>query len=306
MSTTGESASTRSHRPALWAGRWARWSEIVFLLPIVLVIGLVIVVPTLNALAHSFTNWNPGYSSPFVGLENYFGLMASSQFHEILANQGYLLLGLPLWTFLPLAIALLLYERVPGVGFFRSVYFFPSTASPAIIGILFSFLLNPAGPANAVLRAAGLGFLAQDWLANAALVRPILIIVVAWATMGTGVLIFGAALGAMAPELFEAAELDGANWWQKLWFVVLPNLKSVVQLWIVILVISSFTAMFPWIYTLTQGGPGYTSTTMDYSIYQNALTFGYFGTAAAETVYLLVLLAIVLGAINGIFRRWRV
>lgn len=291
--------------PGPKTGHGAGWKELPYLLPLLVVIGLVIAVPTVEALMYSLTNWNPGYASPWVGLQNYAVLLGSAQFREILGTQGYLLLGLPVWTFLPLAIATLLAERVPWAGVFRSIYFFPSTASPAVIGIVFSFLLAPNGPANHVLQSIGLGWLAADWLANVAFVRPILIAVVAWATMGTGVVIFSAALGSISPDLLEAAKIDGSSWWQTFVYIILPNLKSVVQLWVVILVISSFTAMFPWIFTLTQGGPGYASTTIDYSIYQNALTFGYFGLAAAETGYLLLILAIVLGVINWTFSRWK-
>jgi multiple sugar transport system permease protein len=70
----------------------------------------------------------------------------------------------------------------------------------------------------------------------------------------------------------------------------------VIELWVVILVITVFVAVFPWIFTLTRGGPGYSSTTIDYDIYQNALGNGYFGTAAAEAVMLLIIVAVVVAA----------
>jgi ABC-type sugar transport system permease subunit len=118
--------------------------------------------------------------------------------------------------------------------------------------------------------------------------------VLLWASLGIGVVIFSAGLSAVPAELFEAAEIDGASWWQKLRFVVLPALLSLIELWAVILLVTVFVAMFPWVYTLTRGGPGYASTTMDYDIYQNALTFGYFGLAAAEMVIMLVFIAVIL------------
>jgi ABC-type sugar transport system permease subunit len=87
--------------------------------------------------------------------------------------------------------------------------------------------------------------------------------------------------------------------------VVLPSLRRLIELWAVILVITVFVALFPWIYTLTNGGPGYSSTTLDYDIYQNALTNGYFGLAAAEMVYMLLLIGLVLAIVWVLFGRRR-
>src|SRR5204863_8026828 len=110
-------------------------------------------------------------------------------------------------------------------------------------------------------------------------------------------------LSAVPQGLFEAAARDGAGWWQRLRHVVLPGLRRIVELWSVILVVTLFVAVFPWIFTLTRGGPGYTSTTIDYDIYQNALGFGRFGTAAAESVYLLVIVGVVVAAGALAFRQ---
>jgi multiple sugar transport system permease protein len=270
--------------------------ELAYALPVIVVIGLLILLPTASVIAHSFTNWQPGYASPWVGLQNYRDLLGSDQFREILANQAFLLLGVPLWTIAPLVLAALLYERVPFPGVFRTVYFIPATVSPAVIGILFSFVLAPTGPFNTGLRKVGLGSLASNWLADDRLVKPVVIAVLAWATIGTGVVIFSAALSAIPPELFEAAALDGGSWWQRFWHITVPSVRRVIELWVVILVITVFVAVFPWIFTLTRGGPGYSSTTIDYDIYQNALGNGYFGTAAAEAVMLLIIVAVVVAA----------
>jgi multiple sugar transport system permease protein len=270
--------------------------ELAYALPVIVVIGLLILLPTASVIAHSFTNWQPGYASPWVGLQNYRDLLGSDQFREILANQAFLLLGVPLWTIAPLVLAALLYERVPFPGVFRTVYFIPATVSPAVIGILFSFVLAPTGPFNTGLRKVGLGSLASNWLADDRLVKPVVIAVLAWATVGTGVVIFSAALSAIPPELFEAAALDGGSWWQRFWHITVPSVRRVIELWVVILVITVFVAVFPWIFTLTRGGPGYSSTTIDYDIYQNALGNGYFGTAAAEAVMLLIIVAVVVAA----------
>lgn len=286
----------RALAPRRAGSAWLRrWGEHVFLAPVAVIIVVGLLVPTGSVIYHAFTNWQPGYSSPFVGLSNFTNLAKSAAFQQVLKNQAFFLIGLPLWTLLPLVISAMLHERVPAPGVFRTIFFFPATASPALIGVLFSFMLGPAGPLNRLLHDIGLGGVAHDWLVDAGWVKPVIIIVLAWATMGTGVVIFSAALSTVPSELFEAAQVDGASWWQRFAYVVLPSLRPVIQLWVVILVITVFVAIFPWIFTLTRGGPGYSSTTMDYDIYQNALQFGYFGTAAAEAVYLLVIVAVIIG-----------
>jgi len=271
---------------------------------VLIVIGAVIVTPTVIAIAHSFTNWNPGYASPYVGLQNYTLLLHSAQFHTILRNEAFLLIGVPFWIAIPLLLAFLLYERVRFSGLFGAIFFFPATASPALMGILFTLILGPEGPLNSFLKSLGWKS-PPDWLVTANLVKPVLIAVVAWATLGTGIIIFTAGLSAIPPELFEIAEIDGATWWQRLRFVVLPALHRLIEMWTVILVITVFVALFPWIYTLTNGGPGYSSTTVDYDIYQNALTNGYFGLASAEMVYMLFLIGAVLVVVWVLFGRRR-
>jgi len=121
----------------------------------------------------------------------------------------------------------------------------------------------------------------------------VLIVLLAWAGLGVGVVIFSAALSAIPVELFEAAEIDGASFWQRLRYVMLPNIRGTIELWVVFQVLSVFLFLFSWIYVLTAGGPGFSSTTLDYDIYQNSMNFGFFGTAAAESVYLLAMVLLV-------------
>jgi multiple sugar transport system permease protein len=275
-------------------------------LPVALLVAFVVLLPVLSAVHHSFTDWDPGYSSTWVGLENYEEIFASDTFQQLLLNQAFLLIGVPLWVLLPLAVSFLLYQGVPASGLFRAVFFFPAISAPALIGILFSFMLASSGPLNSALRSIGLGVLAQDWLADEHLVKPVIIVVLAWATMGMGVVLFSAALSAVPAELFESAEMDGASWWQRLWHIVLPSIRRTVELWTVILVIVVFTGVFPWIFTLTRGGPGYSSTTLDWDVYQNALTYGHFDVAAAESVVLLAIVVLVLVIGNLVGRRGRV
>jgi ABC-type sugar transport system permease subunit len=289
--TNDERSRGRRIQSALRGG-----GEFLFILPAIGLVSLLVLGPASVALVRSLYLWNPGYTSTFVGLDNFRQLADSPIFREILRNEGVFLLGVPIWTLAPLAVALFLYERVALVGLVRSILLFPAVLSPAIVGILFRSVLAPDGTLNSTLKAVGLGSLARQWIDSPSLVKPVLIVVLTWAGMGVGVLIFSAALTGVSPELFEAAEIDGASWLQRFRFIAIPALMPVIVFYVVFQTVSVFLYLFGWIYVLTQGGPGFSSTTLDYDTYQNGIVYGRFGLAAAESVYLLIIVALVLGA----------
>jgi multiple sugar transport system permease protein len=270
----------------------------VFVLPSALLVVGLMILPGVYALTRSTYDWSPGYPSDFVGLDNFRELFRSETFREILHNQAVLLLGVPLWTVLPLSVAFVLHERVPAGGLFRTIFFFPAILSPAIVGILFRSILAPEGFFNETLRAAGLGAVARPWIDDSSLVKPTLIAVFAWASLGLGVVIFSSALSAVPLDQLESARIDGAGWWRRLRWIVFPAVRPTVVLWAFFQVIGLFLFSFGWIFVLTLGGPGVSSTTIDFDIYQNALNYGFFGLAAAESV---VLFAIVVGLLVGAF-----
>jgi ABC-type sugar transport system permease subunit len=265
-------------------------------------VGILILWPTVSAVYHSFFDWQPGYSSPFVGFRNFAMILASSIFHTIAVNEAVFAIGVPLWAGVPLLVALLLYDGVPAPGLFRTIFFFPSALSPVILGVLFKAFLRPDGLLNDTLKSAGLGTLARNWLFDPGLVKPVIIVVVLWYSMGFGVVLYSAALSAVPPELFEAAEIDGAGWLARLRYIMIPAILPMVLLNIVFSVANIFL-LFGYLYVLTQGGPGYASTTIDYDIYTNAFVNGNFGAAAAESVFLIAIMVVVLFAATRVGKR---
>lgn len=267
--------------------------SLILLLPLVVLEAAVFFIPLIYVLFMSFYDWQPGGVSVFIGVDNYAGLFADPEFWQVVGNQLFYLLGLPLWVVAPLVVAFMLREHVAGAGVLRSIYFFPAVMSPAIVGLVFRSLLGADGPLDSFLNNIGLSWLALPWLTDANLVKPVIILLVLWAGFGTGVLIFSAALGAVPQEIFEAARLDGVGFWRELWYIATPSIRPTVVLWAMYQVISIFLFMFSWIYVLTSGGPGLASTTLDFSIYQQFMRFGFFGTAAAESVVLVALILLV-------------
>lgn len=272
--------------------------ESAFIWPMLVLLGTLVLAPAVYAIFRSFYDWSPGYESPFVGIDNFKELFSSSVFREIGRNELFFMVGVPIWAGVPLVVALLLFERVPFAGAFRTIFFFPAVLSPVILGLVFRSLLRPDGIVNSTLESIGLGGLAQNWIDEPALVKPVIILVALWYSMGFGVIFYSAALSTVPTELFEAAELDGASWWQRLRYVVLPRILPIFLLNVVFSVATVFL-LFPYSFVLTRGGPGFTSTTIDYDIYANSFQFGYFGLAAAESVLLLL---VMLGVLAALFR----
>ena len=260
-------------------------------------------IPTVFVAVMSFFRWRPGRSSPWVGFDNYATVLKSDAFRQVMKNQMVLLLGMPLWVLVPLAIAFLLYEGTWFASVWRMIYFVPAVLSPALVGILFRTLLAGDGPINEVLRKLGLGFLAKNWLTEPHLVKPVIIMLVLWAGVGTGVLIYSSALSAVPPSLFEAARLDGAGWYAQMRYIALPSIRDSIVLWAAFQVLALFLFMFSWVFVLTGGGPGLSSTTIDFLIYQEVFRFGFYGTAAAQASLMVLTILAVIGLPSLLTRR---
>lgn len=300
-----------AERPARDPGRLTsrrRLSSIMaatpYVAPLVLAVVAVIIGPAFYAISQSFFNWQPGGSSPFVGLANYTSLAQSASFREILVNEGIYLLGLPFWTFLPPIIAVFLFTKVRIAGAVRTLIFLPAIVSPALLGVMFTPILSPTGLIDTTLAKVGLGRLAQPWTESPGLVKPTIIAVLVWANVGLGVAIFTAALTGIKPELIDAAHVEGASSLQRFRYVILPSLYRTVILWATYQALGVFLWLFGLIYALTGGGPGNSSTSIDYDIFNNTITNGLFGLGAAESVYLLIMVGLL--AVFGwrLGRRW--
>ncbi len=273
------------------------------LLPALVILVGLLVIPIADAIRLSFTSWD-GFSSPrWIGLDNFEGLLHDERFKSSLSHTLLILAAIPIWVLVPYGIAWRLYAGIPGWRFFRLAFFIPVALSPAVIGVYYGIVLGLHGPLNELLRQVGLGGFAREWLNDPSIAMPIVIAILIWWTFGMGVLIFLAGLTSLDRELIDAAHVDGANGWQVQRHVVFWQLLPVVEFWAILTVIISFTAVFPLIYSLTRGGPGNATYTVDYTLYVEAFGNGHLGYASAIGVTLLVVMAIVGTALILILRK---
>jgi len=290
-------------KPANSRRRTGLLIAISFVVPALAVLVLLRIWPAIQSILLSFTSWD-GIGEPIiVGLKNYYNLATDPVFLQALQNNLLLLLAVPVWVIVPFFVAVALRSRPFGWRVFRLAFFVPNVLSPVIVGIFFSVMLQPQGAVNTLLRSIGLGFITQNWLGDPALALVTLASVVIWSSFGVGVLIFLAALGSVDDDLIAAARLDGAGWWRIQRSVILWEILPAIEFWAVLVLISTFSQLFPLVYTLTRGGPGYATYILDYNIYQEAFKFGNFGYASAIGVVLFALTLVLAVLQIWLFRR---
>jgi ABC-type sugar transport system permease subunit len=168
-----------------------------------------------------------------------------------------------------------------------------------VVGGVWSFLLEKNGGINSILRSLGLGAAAPDWLGNPDLALWSVLGVIVWSQLGFGVVLFLARLLSIPPELFEAARLDGARSWRLHRYVTVPQLKGILQFYVVLMTITIMSWIFGYVFVMTGGGPADATVVAELYIYREAFTYNQIGIASAGA---LVLLASVLVFIFLFFR----
>lgn len=283
----------RRRRPRVPAGLF-------FVLPALVLIAFFVVYPLLRLVYLSFTKYDGLQAAQWIGFANYLELVNWDQFRQFVLNTALLLLGIPLWIAVPFMLAIAMFG-VRGSGPARALLLLPALLPPVVVGSVFRIILADNGPLNTALRSIRLGALTLAWLSDSRVVLVTVVLVIAWGVTGMGVMFYTAGLVTMDQEIVEAAILDGAAWRQLVWYVYRPALRPVTQFWSLLLVLLTVTSFFPWIFSLTKGGPGGASTTIDYAIYQSGLVNNDLGRAAAISVIGVLFIAVVLAAISA----WR-
>ena len=282
-------------RGGVGSGRLARRRRragIMLSLPAVIVVVGLLAIPIGQAVYYSFTSWD-GITATWIGPSAYAAALTDPIFWRVIENNALLLLSIPFAIGIPLAIAALLHEHVRGWRFFRSVYFLPTAISWVVIGMVAVQFFALSGLMNKMLAAVGLGALQTDMLAGQYTALAAVAITFIWSMLGTNIIIFLTGMATLDQTLIEAARVDGLSRWQIFSRVTVPLLKRFIQFSFVITVISAFSALFSLIFVMTNGGPGFGTTTLEFFVYQTAFSQGQFGTGALYGMILFVIMIIV-------------
>jgi ABC-type sugar transport system permease subunit len=299
---------TGSFRQRLWM-RQQRWAPYLFVAPFVVLFCVFGVYPLANSLVLAFHTTAGPKAMAFCGLDNFRFLLSDADFTKAFWNTAvFTFFSVFLQLPLSLGLALLLNARwVRGREFFRFVFFTPRLVGQVFVALLFGVLFAPRlGLVNRTMDwALGWG-LETKWLGEPALVMPALVLAALWMYVGFNMIYFLAALQAVDPELYEAAEVDGANAWQKFRHVTVPGIKPVAVFVVLMSTIGSFQ-LFELPYVMLRGpGPDRAGLTLVMYLYDTGFSTGDLGYASAIgwTLTLLVLLiSLIQLRVSGTLRR---
>jgi raffinose/stachyose/melibiose transport system permease protein len=262
------------------------WVPYLYIAPALALLGLVFAYPVARVIDFSMRLIR-GSSGPYVGKLNYELVLEDPTFRAALKHSAILLLAVPVLLAISVLVATLLYDRLRGWRLYRSVLFFPYILAVPVVGIVASYLFPLNGALNDILRSIGLDRLALDWLGSERLALLTVMIVIVWREVGFGIVLFLARLLSMSEEPLEAARIDGAGWWQRLRYVILPELRGTMEFYVVVASITMLAWVFAYIFTITKGGPGGATTVIELYIYNQGLRNSLPGMASAVAVFLL-------------------
>ena len=279
-----------------------------FILPNFLGFVTFVAFPVLFSLYMSFTNWTPmpAVDLKWVGWANYVDLLKDRDFWFYFYNTFYLMLGMPIAIMGSLFLAVLLSQRIRGTVAFRTLFYLPQFTSGVALIILWKTLYNKdfglinAGLAQLFDALRITELTPPDWLGSTAHLlgflplvegakfgmgaREALMVMGVWAGIGgTNMLLYLAGISNIPPQLYEAAEIDGAGWWSQLWSITWPQLAPTTFFIVVMSVIGGLQGGFEQARVMTMGGPAGSTTTLSYYIYTKGfeeLQFGYASSVA--------------------------
>lgn len=261
-----------------------------FLLPALLLLTVFTLIPIINAVWLMFYDWKLIYPPRFVGLGNFRRLFSDDVFLKSVSNTIHFVVGSVPLSVLPALLLAWIFSRewFRGGGLFEVIYFVPVVCGWVEVAMVWRFLLDSrVGLVNYLLNILGIGNI--KWLTDPSIVMTTVILVHAWKHVGYNTVIFHAAMNSIPKFYREAAEIDGASSFQVFRHVIVPLLTPIILFVVVINTIWSFY-VFPQVYVLTHGGPGYSSYTMVYYLYQYAFIRYDMGYAISSAMVLFALI----------------
>lgn len=269
--------------------------DYVFAIPALILFLIFFVYPFLNAFWLSLTKWN-GYTSPtFIGLQNFTEIFNDKRAINAVQNTvKFAIISTPLLNIFGLLYALLLENSHDKfVKLVRTIVYLPAIISPLIMGYIWYFIIKNGGIMHQILGELNLEKYALDWLANPKYALAWIIIINVWQFAGMTMIIYLSALQSIPGELYEAGDIDGANYLQKVVYIKLPNIIPAITINVITNIIGSL-AIFDVIIALTDGGPGYATESL--SIYIMRMSYGGstgYAVAVALVMFMITLVPVI-------------
>ncbi len=274
-----------------------------FLMPNLIGFLVFTLIPVFATAFLSFTKWDLLGEIQLVGLDNYARLLSSKRFGQAMANTLYYTVGtVPLSIFLALCLSVLMNRKIRGIYLYRTIYYLPVVSSGVAIALLWKFIYaDNVGLLATVFRMLGLE--SPKWITSTRWSMTSIIIMSIWKGLGGIIVLLLAGLQGISPSYYEAARIDGANGRQQFFRITVPMITPTLFFQVVMSIIGSFQ-VFEQTAILTEGGPGFSSTSIVYYIYTAGfqdLKFGYACTMSM-ILFLIILVVTVLQWIGQ--RKW--
>ncbi len=281
---------------------WRRtWEGYLFISPWIIGFSVFTAGALLGSFSISLMRWDIVGDPYFLGPANYTKMLGDQFFWKSLRVTFYYLLNVPMNLVLGLLVALLLNQKIRGLGFFRTVFYLPSVTAGVAVSLLWLWIFNPRfGVINVLLDLVGIK--GPGWLGSETWALPALIIMSVWG-VGGSMLIYLAALQGIPTALYEAATIDGANQWSKFIHITIPMISPVLLLNLIMGIIGSFQ-VFTQAFVMTNGGPNYATLFYVLYLYQHAFQWFNMGYASALAWVLFVIIMLCTFLILKMSRDW--
>ena len=276
-------------------------TKIIMIMPAVILFTVFFLAPIFISVYYSFTDFSGIGAAKFIGFKNYQVLLKDKFFFIALKNTFIILIGITI-TILPLSfiVALLLEKPFRGSGAVQSMIFAPNVIAPILVGLIWLFILDPKmGMINAILRSIGLSDYQQQWIGGKTLTPYSVAFVYLWQVLGFYTTINMAGLRSIPADIYEAAEIDGANYFQRIRKITIPMMKNTIVINTILILTGGFK-IFETVKQLTNGGPNHMSDVLVTYMYDTTFTssrYGY-GMAVATVSFVLCLIFSIIYLVN--------
>jgi raffinose/stachyose/melibiose transport system permease protein len=302
LAPTGQNTDTDGEPPHTAPRRSRPSGYWLYLIPGFVLITVIVVIPLIWNIYLSFTSYRGIRPPEWIGLDNWVELMGDEKFWASFGNSVALIIAMVVIpTLLGLVLAAMLFDLIGKkfggriASFLRATYYLPQILPVVVGAIVIGWILRPDnGALNVVLTSLGLGDLTRNWLGSPDTALASIMVVMVWIQLGYPVVIFMAALSRVDPELYEAAELDGANWFQRFRSITVSIIRPEVFVVVLTSTIAALKVFGP-IYTLTRGGPGDSTIVPSYYSYSEffqSQQVGYGATIATALTIVIVIVSV--------------
>lgn len=282
----------------------SRLTPYLYVLPLAGLLAFVFGYPLLKIFEFSFKMVR-GIDGPWIGLRNYRLILGQSLFWESVLHNLQLLLAIPAMVAISLVVSVLLYERVAGWKIYRIIVFVPFVLAIPIVAVVMKRMFQFSGPVNEVLRWLSLDFMALDWIGSSDVALWTVMILIIWRESALGIILFLARLLSLDESMIEAAKIDGASWWHRLWHIIIPEMRGVIEFYVVVSVITMLAAVFSYIYIMGggRGGPGTSTEVVELYIFNALIRTSLPGIASAASVMLFLVTGVLIFLLFRVRRR---